>query len=275
MDMSIIAISRGSLSAASKLAAGLSEKLDATVITREEVIEIAERYGLHQSGLREKDILEQHPPGFWEDYSDARRHYLVCFKAALLDAIMEGSIIYHGNLAHVLLDDIPSVLRVRINAPVEDRVKVLMNEEGISREYASDKIKEIDQRRKRWTQFLYDAEARSPILFDLVLNIGKMSIADGIDLVAAEAQKPQFQTDEQSMKTIRDIHLAVVAEAYLMHFPGTYALTFDVAADSVSGGVTVGGTVATRDVKSLEADIRSALSDVELIKNIDIRVNVG
>lgn len=273
--MSVIAISRGSLSAASKLAAGLGEKLGATVITREEVIVVAERYGLHETGLREKDILEQHPPGFWEKYSDARRHYLVCFKAALLDAIMQGSIIYHGNLAHVLLDDVPSVLRVRINAPDEDRIKILMDEDGISRENAKDKVQEIDQRRKRWTQFLYDAEPRSPILFDLVLNIGKMSIEDGIDLVASEAQKPQFQTDEKSMKTIRDIHLAAVAETYLMHFPGTYALDFDVTADSASGRVTVAGSIATSDIKSLEEDIYSALSEADLIKNIEIQVKAG
>lgn len=273
--MSVIAISRGSLSAASKLAAGLGEKLGATVITREEVIEVAERYGLYETGLREKDILEQHPPGFWEKYSDARRHYLVCFKTAMLDAVMQGSIIYHGNLAHVLLDDIPSVLRVRINAPVENRVKILVDEEGISREDASAKIQEVDQQRKRWTQFLYDAELRNPVLFDLVLNIGKMSIEDGVDLVASEAQKPQFQTDEKSMKIIRDIHLAAVAETYLMHFPGTYALDFDVSADSASGRVTVGGTIATRDIKSLEEDIYSALSGTDLIKNIEVQVSTG
>ncbi len=272
--MSVIAISRGSLSASYKRAAGLGEKLGATIITREEVIEVAERYGLYETGLREKDILDQHPPGFWEKYSDARRHYLVCFKAALLDAIMQGSVIYHGNLAHVLLDEIPSVLRVRINAPVEDRARILMDEDGISREDASAKIQEVDQRRKRWTQFLYDAESRSPVFFDLVLNIGKISIEDGIDLVATEAQKPQFQTDEESMKTIRDLHLAAVTESYLMHFPGTYALDFDVSADSASGRVTVGGTVATSNIQALEEDIYSALSGADLVKQIKIQVEV-
>jgi cytidylate kinase len=271
--MSVIAISRGSLSAASKLAAGLREKLGATIITREEVIEVAERYGLHETGLREKDILEQHPPGFWEQYSDARKHYLMCFKAALLDAITQGSIIYHGNLAHVLLDDIPSVLRVRINAPVEDRIKILMHEEDVSRADAIDKVREIDQRRKRWTQFLYDAETRSPILFDLVLNIGKMSIEDGIELVASEAQKPQFQTDEKAMKVIRDAHLAAVAETNLLHFPGTYALDFDVSADSASRRVIIGGTIATNDIKSLEEDIHSALAGCDLIDKIEIQLS--
>lgn len=273
--MFVIAISRGSLSAASKLAEGLSEKLGATVITREEVIKVAEQYGLHETGLRQKDILEQRPPGFWEKYSDARRHYMACFKAALFDFVMKGSIIYHGNLAHILLDDIPFVLRVRVNAPVEDRVKVLMDEEGLTRDEAAARIHEMDQQRKRWTQFLYDAEIRDPISFDLVLNIGKMTIKDGIDLVAAEAQKPQFQSSEEYMKTVRDIHLAAVAETYLMRFPGTYGLDLEVSADSGSGKVTVSGRIATGDIKALEEDIYSALSGADVIKNIEIQLNVG
>jgi len=77
------------------------------------------------------------------------------------------------------------------------------------------------------------------------------------------------------VETIGDIHLAAVTETYLMHFPGTYALDFDVSADSASGQVTVGGTIATSDIKSLEKDIYSALSGADLIKNIEIQVSAG
>ena len=100
-----------------------------------------------------------------------------------------------------------------------------------------------------------------------------MSIEDGIELVASEAQKPQFQTDEHAMKIIRDTHLATVAQTYLMHFPGTYALDFDVSADSASRRVIIGGTIATNDIRSLEEDIYSALAGSYLIKNIEIQVS--
>ena len=61
--MSVIAISRGSLDAATKLAEGLKEKLKSRVITREEVLKAAERYGIAKSGFEMKHILKQHPPG--------------------------------------------------------------------------------------------------------------------------------------------------------------------------------------------------------------------
>ncbi len=273
--MSVIAISRGSLSAAAKLAEGLKAKLGGTIVTREEVIKAAERYGLEETGLGEKHIMEQHPPGFWERYSDARRHYLACFKSALLDFVLQGPVIYHGNLAHILLNDVPFVLRVRVNAPLENRAKVLMDEQGMSKEDAIEKVQEIDQQRKRWTQFLYDVDTRSPILFDIVLNLQKMTIQDGVELVASEAKKDQFQPNEESIKIVRDIHLATVAETYLMHFPATYGLDLDVKADASTGKVVVGGQIATGDQSAIDADIRSALAGVDLVKGVEINVKVG
>jgi len=273
--MTVIAISRGSLSAAVKLAEGLQAKLGGAIVTREEVIKAAERYGLQNTGLREKHIMEQHPPGFWEHYSDARKHYLACFKAALLDFILEGPVIYHGNLAHILLNAIPFVLRVRMNAPLENRVKLLMDEQGMSKEDAVRKVREIDQQRKRWTQFLYDVEIRSPILFDIVLNLQKMTMQDGIELVASEAKKDQFQRDEESLKAVRDIHLATVAQIHLMRFPDTYGLDLEVEADSSTGKAVVGGRVATGDQNTIEEDIRSALSDAGPVKEVEVKVKIG
>jgi cytidylate kinase len=273
--LSVIAISRGSLSAAVKLADGLSKELGAKVITREQVIVAAERYGLQETGLLEKHIMEQHPPGFWERYSDARKHYLTCFKAALLDFVLQGPVIYHGNLAHILLDDIPFVLRVRVNAPLENRIRVLMDEQGMSREAAAEKVNEMDHSRMRWTQFVYDVDTRSPILFDIVLNLQRMTIQDGVDLVASEARKDQFQRNEKSISVVRDIHLATVAETYLMHFPDTYGLDLEVRADSSTGKVVVTGHIPAGDERAIEADIRSALSETDVIKEVEVKVKTG
>ena len=62
--MFVIAISRGSLSAASKLAEWLRARLGGTIVTREEVVRAAKNYGLEETGLREEHILKQHAPGF-------------------------------------------------------------------------------------------------------------------------------------------------------------------------------------------------------------------
>ncbi len=269
--MSVIAISRGSLYATKKLAEGLKERLGYTIISREEVIEAAKRYGIEETGLGEKDIMESHPPGYWHEHANERMHYLICFKTALLDFALRGSIIYHGNLAHVLLNDVPFVLRVRVNAPIENRVKPLMDEMVIPREKAIERIKDMDYRRRLWVQFLYDAEVFNPIFFDLVLNLERVSIDDAIELVVNEVKKEQFQPTQESMKSLKDIHLASVVKANLMRFPKTKTMDIEVVADSSTSKILIDGHFPPGDSSILEQDIRSALSEVDIIKDIEIK----
>ena len=273
--MSVIAISRGSLFATRKLAEGLKARLGYKVISREEVIEAARRYGMEETGLGDKDIMESHPPGYWQDRSDKRMHYLTCFKTALLDFAVKGSIIYHGNLAHILLNEVPFVLRVRINAPLENRVRPLMEEEGISKEAAIEKIKDMDHRRRLWTQFLYDAEVIDPIFFDLVLNLERISIDDAIEMVVTEVKKEPFQSTEESLKALKDLHLASVVKCRLMSSPKTNALDLDVEADSSTGKVLVSGALAPDANQTREADIQSVLADVKSVKNVEVMVKFG
>ena len=55
---------------------------------------------------------------------------------ALLDYAVEGSIIYHGNLVHILLNNVPFVLSVRANSPLVNRVRLLMEVEDMSKNAA-------------------------------------------------------------------------------------------------------------------------------------------
>ena len=269
--MSVIAISRGSLLATQKLAAGLSAKLGSRVITREDVVAAAESYGIDKTGISMDNIAAEHPPGYWQRYADARRHYLTCFKATLLEYAAKESIIYHGNLAHVLLKEVPFVLRVRVNAPEENRVKMLMEERSFTRERALEEIKEKDRRRRRWTYFLYEAETVDPIFFDLVLNMHRITVEDAVELVASEVEKEPFRRTESRAKDLRDLHLAAVAETYLMHSSSTYGLDFAVTADSATGKVTVRKSPALEKSKTLDDDIQAALTNVKGISGVTIQ----
>jgi cytidylate kinase len=274
--MSVIAISRGSLRAATQLAESLSSKLGSRVIDREAVLKAAEEYKIGETGLEMRHILAQHPPGFWESYADARRHYLACFKAALLDFVLEGPVIYHGNLAHILLKDVPFVLRVRVNAPMEKRVNNVMADQGVSRDKALEIIQAIDKQRQRWTQFLYDVDATASVtLFDIVLNLDKMTLQDGVEMVAAAVGKEPFRRTDGALNLVRDVRLATVAETLIMRNPETYGLDLHISADSSAGKVTVSGRLVSGDAKLIEAEIRSSLSELQQIKDVEVRVKIG
>ena len=148
-----------------------------------------------------------------------------------------------------------------------------MEERGFSREHALAEIKEKDRQRRRWTHFLYETETVDPVFFDLVLNMSRMTIEDGVDLVASEVKKEQFQRTEQLSKDLRDLHLAAVAEVNLMHSTSTYGLDFEVTADSATGEVTVRKSPVMEDNTTLDGDIKAALADVKAIAKVSIEAS--
>jgi hypothetical protein len=273
--VSVIAISRGSLFAAKTLAESLSTRLGYNIISREEVIDSARRYGIEETGLGDKDIMEAHPPGYWHEHSGERMHYLTCFKTALLDFAVQGSMIYHGNLAHILLNEVPFVLRVRVNAPLLDRVKPLMEAENISKEEALEKIKDMDHRRRLWTQFLYDAEVIDPIFFDLILNLERITIKDAIEMVATEVSKEPFLPTETSLQALKDLRLASIVKCHLMNSPKTRALALDVRANSLDGSVLVTGALPPDAKQTREADIQTVVAGVESVTSVKVVVQFG
>ena len=270
--MSVIAISRGSLTAARRLADALGDRLGSRVISREQVIEAAGRYGIGETGISREDILAEYPPSFLEPHPGARHHYLVCFRAALLDFAVSEPIVYHGNLAHVLLNDVPFVLRVRINAPEENRVGMLMEERGYDRERAAAEVREMDRRRRRWAAFLYDADFDNTVPFDLVLNLRLMTVPDAVELVSAEIKKPPFQRTEMTVKALFDLRLAAVAEARLLRELAVDGLRLHVQGDSVGRRLTVFRSPSPSDDGSIDGEITAALRGLDGVDSVDVQV---
>jgi cytidylate kinase len=270
--MSVIAISRGSLRATIQLAEGLSEKLDYKIVSRETIVEAAKKYGIEESGLAEEAIFQRKPPGFWDRLSDKRRQYLTCFKAALLDHALQDSIIYHGHLAHLLLSQVPYVLRVRLDAPMEMRIDLLMREQAISREKAVDWIEDIDHRRTKWAKFLYGVNPLDPTLYDILLNLEHMSLDTAIDIIQVAAGRPEFQATEESKKNLKDLHLAAVLQTHLLKNPRTHGMELDIVADSSTGKVVVTGDLPLVGTGTWQTDIQSVLSELDEVKEIEVKV---
>ena len=157
--MAIITISRGSASGGLLLAQGLSEKLGYGLVSREDVIQAATKYGVSVEKLQET-ILK--PLGFWERFQHERRRYLTFVQEALCDQARKDRIIYHGNAGHLLLRGVSHVICVRLIAPMDFRIRMLMERENMIREDAIRYIERMDRQRKEWTRFLYGVDWLDP-----------------------------------------------------------------------------------------------------------------
>ncbi len=267
--MTIITISRGSLSATEKLARKVSEKLNCSVVTREDIIKTAEKYGIKETGLGDLSFIEKSPT-FWDKMSDRRKHYLSCFQTALLDFALKGSIIYHGHLAQFLLGKIPFVLRVLLTAPTEFRIKTLMEEGGKTREQVTSYIKLIDERRQKWSQFLYNTDWKDSSHYDIVFNLEKINIDLATNTIASVVANKEFQSDSESLQVLKNLHLAAKARVYLQQSPRTKGSEVEVEANAVAGSLVISGNCPKVGSKMWENDIKTVLSKVEGVKTIKV-----
>lgn len=212
--MPIITISRGSLSGGQLLASQLASRLGFKVISREVIVESAKKYEISEDQLREG--MEE-PPGLWARITHQRDQYVIAMRATLSELLDDSDVVYHGHAGQLLLKGLPNVIKVRLIAPLQYRLRSATIEHGLSGEEAQRHIVELDEKRRRWARRMYDVDVTDPSLYDLVINLEHMSIETATDVVAAMAEKSEYSHTPESDQQVRDFALKsrIVAELVL------------------------------------------------------------
>jgi len=260
--MAIITISRGSATGGLLLAEGLSEALNYKVVKREDILQGTARFGVAAAKL-EKFLFG--PPTFSDDFKRDIRNYIAFFQAALCEYIQKEDVIYLGNVGHMLLRNMACVLRVRLIAPKEFRIKMLVERKQMTSEQASAYIDKIDAQRRAWTLLLYGVDWLNPSLYDLTLNLESMDIDTAVDVAATAARHKRLSETEQCMVSFENMLLASRTQAELAADPRTGPADIEVEADAASATVFLKGKLPS-DIFEASVDIARNISEVE---NVD------
>lgn len=236
--MAVITISRGSFSGGRILAESLSKKLDYRCIDRDVIVERAAAYGVSQQDIRQ--ALEK-APGFLDRFKHTRYLYLALVQAALTEEVRQGRAIYSGLAGHLLLKGGEPILRIRIIAPMEMRIRMVEERLKYSRSSAVAHIEKVDEERRKWTQFLYGVNWGDPALYDLVLNLEYISIEKACCAVAALLSNGCFAWTPECQQRMNDLALASRVRADLAINPSTSDLELEVVAHL--GAVAIKGKV--------------------------------
>lgn len=266
--MAIITISRGSFAGSSSVAVRLAERLGYPSLTREEVtIEAARDYGI---SVKELSKSLDGKPFFWQQVPGKRLAYVKCVTAAMLSRMENGNLIYEGHVGHLLLSDIPEVLRVRVIADMEYRIRAVMENENLSRDEAVAYIERVDTDRSRWVRLLYGVEWTDPTQYDLILNVGSLGVENVCEAIIYMAGQKDLQSTAESQKRLRDFSLSCRVWAALAKTPETRGVGMQISADD--GAVTIGG-----EVNSVKAEkmIPQIAESVEGVRSVSCEVGVG
>jgi len=212
-QMAIITISRGSYTKGKEVAEKVAHRLGYVCTSRDLVLEASSQFNIPEIKL----IRALHDaPSILERFTGGRERYLAYFAAVLLERVQRDNVVYHGLAGHFYLKEVNHVLSVRILAELAARVELEMKREGISREEALHIINKDDEERRQWSLRLFGLDAWDPALYDLVLNINKITVDDAVDIICHTVERDSFKATAASQKALDDLVLAAQVKAALV-----------------------------------------------------------
>jgi len=260
--MPIITISRGTFSGGKDLAECLSRILGYPCLSREVIVEAAERYGVSEGAL---SLALSQGPKILDRLKRDRDRYLAFIRAVLCRHALEGDFIYHGLGGHHLLSGVRHMIRVRVIADWSYRVNAAMKQLNITSRQAEAHIKKVDEQRQKWTRFLYGVEWGDPANYDVVLNLEYLGIQGACAVVARMSELPQFQPTAESRRALANLALQSFVLAALAQDQRTRDADFRVRADD--GVVTVEGVVKLPQMVESVREVVLAVEGVQKVIN--------
>lgn len=135
-------------------------------------------------------------------YMDAAKHILTMefpearegldYHGLMKDVVTEfaqaGNAVVVVRGSQMILKDWPGVLHVLVIAPVETRIKAIMEQEEVSQKVAERRVKENDEARAAFFMNNFKANWLDPMLYDLVINTGRISKDPAVELIVKTAQ---------------------------------------------------------------------------------------
>ena len=243
--MAIVTVSHEMGSGGAEIGVALAGRLGFRYVDQDMIGQAARVYGVGEEKLTQ---LDETKPSLFERFDVETQQYITVLQSALLDVAEEDNAVIMGRGGQVLLRGIPHVLRVRVMAPLDMRVKRVMKRmagqmgETLDVRSTAEMIRRNDHEKFGRMRYLYDVDWGDPALYDVVINTEKLSIEAGVDLIVGLLHRPEVAATEASRQAVRDRALASRVRSALRANPETRKYRINVEADH--GVIQLEGTAA-------------------------------
>jgi cytidylate kinase len=237
--MQIITIYQGASGSGEELAHGVAQSLDYKPIDREVLVEASLQYSIPEGKLTE--IVEREPK-WWASFTRNLEPYRIALQAAFCELTATQNVVYHGHIGHELVPKFQQVLKVLLTAPMEKRIEQIqtrhnLNDVAAARRY----IEELDKARTRRLKAMFNTDWRDASRYDLVVNLGYMSLETAKRVIVETARSPDYQMTPFSERQFANFALAARVHASLLLSGELAQAQVDIKAHD--GEVSISGTI--------------------------------
>jgi cytidylate kinase len=184
----------------------------------------------------------------------------------VLDVAARGNVVLRGWGATCLLRAVPHVVCVRVTRPLAPRVAWLQEQLGTDDAgFAEDEIRRSDRAHAARMHAQFGVAWGDPLLYDLVLNTGRVSVESCALQIAALAARPEFAETDASRAMLHNLALAARVRAALRADEATRDVDVTVTGDA--GRVVLAGMVLDADEVPAAERVASAVPGVTGVDN--------
>ena len=262
--MPLITIPREMGSLGKDVAALIGQQFGKQVIHHEIIGQLADKMRLRKSHVER--FLEGRA-GIMEKMTTDKTSLSIFTADELLRIAAAGEVaVIRGWGANHLLESVPHVLRLRVCAPFDLRVKRMMERLSTTDQAAVEKeVRLSDEAAAAITRRHFDVNWSDAIHYDLVLNTERISVDDCADQVMHMLSKPRFSETPESSQRLSDLAMAARVRAALRSDEHTRHLNFTISAQK--GHVILSGIVETEDALNCAATVAAAVPGIAGVTN--------
>ncbi|HSE93132.1 MAG TPA: cytidylate kinase family protein [Methylomirabilota bacterium] len=254
--MAIVTISHQMGSSGPDVGMAVGQRLGYRYVDQELLQDAVRRYGLVEEKLSH---LDESKPTLFERFDAETRHYITILQTTLLEFAEVDNVVLMGRGGQWLLRGIPHVLRVRVIAPFEHRVKqwirrtAEMTGETPNHRAAADFVRRDDAEKKGRMRYLYEVDIDDPGLYDLVVSTDKLPQDAVVDMIERVARHPALATTEAGRQVVTARALASRVQVALAMHPDTRR--YRITVEALGGVVTLEGTAALDQAVQVARDV--------------------
>ena len=261
--MAIITISRGSYSKGKEVAEKLAKRLGFDCISREVILEASREFNIPEIKL----IRAIHDaPSILDRIGYRKEKFTAFVQAEILKHFRKDNVVYCGLAGHFFVKNVSHVLKVRIIADLNERVKNEAEREGISEKEALRILKSDDEERRKWSIHLYGIDTHDPELYDLFIHIQNITTDDAVHIICQTLELDRFKTTPASQQHMEDLALAADVRAALVD------LEPDVDVIASKGKVQVHTAALLTRERGVVKDIEVVAKSIKGVKEVTVGV---
>ncbi len=260
--MSIVAISESAGSGGPEIGRGVASALGYEFADREIIAKAAESYGEDVTELTHATLEK---PTLWERLTHSQQRYVTYIESTICELAARDNVVLVGLASTIVLGRIPHVLRVRTNAPQRLRAEWIQSHLGLTREAASDYVRQADRERAARVRFLYHVDWDDPSLYDLVLNTERLSVATAVRMIEQALADERFGLRPDGRRSMLDLSVTSQAKAALMANPTTRSRFVSLACEN--GALTLTGMVGTEAERSAVLETVAKVPGVTAVRD--------